>query len=354
MDFNHTEDRRMLSDSLRRYLNDQYPIEARIEHAYTAPYHMPDKWQEIAELGILAALVPEANGGFGGSGFDVSVVFEELGRGLCVEPILPALLAARVLMQSEDKALLEAVIAGQKKAALAVFEPGNYDDLATLTTKAEASGDGWQLSGEKSVVYGAPQADVLLVAATGPDGLAVFSTETFEVADYAMIDGGGAGDVRLKAAPADLLVADGETALADALDWGRLALCAEAVGAMDTLIDMTVDYLKQRQQFGQPIAMFQALQHRVVDMAIELEQARSITILAASKLGTEDQGRFVAMAKNLVGRAATLVGEESTQLHGGIGMTWEYGGSHYAKRLIMIDRQLGDRYQQLSRLLHAA
>ncbi len=353
MDFNLSEDRRMLSDTLQRYLGDNYDIETRNKLAYTAPYHSPEKWQEMAELGILSALVDEAHGGFGGDGFDISVVFEELGRALCPEPFLANLMCLRLAQSCDDKALIEAITTGQSRAALAVFEPDNYDTLSTLTTSAESSDDSWELTGQKAVVYGAPGADVVLVAAQSAGKLALFKCEAADIKDYAMIDGGGAGEINLSATPATQVAAGATSMLEEALDAGRLALCAEAVGAMDALLAMTVEYLGQRQQFGTTIATFQALQHRVVDMAMEIEQARSITVLAASKLNDGERARYVAMAKNLVGRAATLIGEESTQLHGGIGMTWEYGGSHYAKRLIMLDHQLGDRFQQINKLLAA-
>ena len=354
MDFNHTEDRRMLSDSLRRYLSDQYSHELRIETAYEAPFHSEKHYQELCQLGVLAALVPESAGGYGGSGFDIQVVFEELGRALCPEPALAALMSLRLLQACDAKDLLAEAMAGERKLAVAIYEPGNSDSLDTLTTNAQQSGDDWVLNGQKSIVYGAPAASDLLVVARTDAGLGVFLTDQAQVEGYAMIDGGGAGEVRLVDAHATCLSSDAQAAIEYALDCGRLALCAEAVGAMDVLLEMTVEYLSQRQQFGTTIATFQALQHRIVDMAIEIEQARSMTILAASKLDEEDRARYLAMAKNLIGRSAQLIGEESTQLHGGIGMTWEYAGAHYAKRLIMLDHQLGDRYQQLDRLHHAA
>ena len=169
-----------------------------------------------------------------------------------------------------------------------------------------------------------------------------------------MIDGGGAAEVILDNTAAVCLAEDAEGALEAALDAGRLALCAEAVGAMDVLLAMTVDFMKQRQQFGRPIAVFQALQHRVVDMAIEIEQCRSITVLAASHLASDQRAKYVAMAKNLIGRTCVKFSEEVIQLHGGIGMTWEYPGAHYAKRLTMIDHQLGDAMIQLHKVMHAA
>ena len=351
MDFTHNEDRRMLSDSLRRYLTDQYPIEARNEAAYASPFHSPAKWAEIAELGILSALLDEAHGGFGGTGFDISVIFEEVGRALCPEPLLASLLGLRILSAYDETDLINAVAEGRKRVAVAIYEPDNYDTLSDLSTTASGSGDQCTLSGRKSVVYGAPGADILLVAAKNANGVGVYVTEEAEVFGYAMIDGGGAGEVTLADTPARCLAEDAEGVIELAMDAGRLALCAEAVGAMDVLHGMTIEYLMQRQQFGQPIALFQALQHRAVDMAVEIEQCRSIVILAASKLETDERARFVAMAKNLAGRAATLVAEEATQLHGGIGMTWEYAGAHYTKRLIMIDHQLGDRFTHMHRLV---
>lgn len=350
MDFNHSEDRRMLTDSLRRYLADQYSVELRNASAFEAPYHTPQTWRELTELGILSALVSEEHGGFGGHGFDISVVFEEMGRALCAEPMLGTLIGLKLLSAYNNMALINEVSTGAKRIAVAIYEPKNSDCLTNLSTVAKQDSANWLLNGQKSVVYGAPGADFLLVLADTGTSPGLFLTESATVTSYAMIDGGGASEVLLQDTPAICLAEDALSEVEAALDAGRLALCAEAVGAMDVLLAMTVDYLSQRQQFGTAIATFQALQHRVVDMAVEIEQCRSITTLAASKLEATDRSRYVAMAKNLIGRGATLVGEEATQLHGGIGMTWEYAGSHYAKRLIMIDHQLGDRYQQLSRM----
>ncbi|CAD0186778.1 Acyl-CoA dehydrogenase [Ruegeria sp. THAF57] len=352
MDFKLTEDRQMLSDTLRRYLADQYDFETRNGLIETAPYHSPAKWAELSELGLIGAFVPEDQGGFGGAGFDITTVFEELGRGLCPEPILATLMSVRAAADCGAEELVEDMIAGAKRLTFAVFEP-DADSLALIRTSADKSGDGWVLNGRKSVVYGLPGADGALVAARTEAGVGLFLVDSPETIDYAMIDGGGAGELILDSAAATCISEDAGDIIEAALDAGRLALCAEAVGVMEVLVDMTVDYLKQRKQFGRPIASFQALQHRAVDMAIEIEQCRAITILAASKLGTDEAGKFVAMAKNLIGRTGLLISEESIQLHGGIGMTWEYPGSHYAKRLSMIDHQLGDRYAQLHRVMAA-
>jgi alkylation response protein AidB-like acyl-CoA dehydrogenase len=352
MDFKLTEDRQMLSDTLRRYLADQYTFDFRNSVIDTAPYHSTEKWAELVELGLIGAFVTEEKGGFGGAGFDLTCVFEEVGRGLCVEPLLGAMMSVRATAECGAEDLVEAQIGGAQRLVLAVFEPEG-EALDLIRTTATKSGDAWVLNGRKSVVYGLPGADGVLVAAKTDAGLGLFLTKDAETLDYAMIDGGGAGEVILDNTTATCLSEDATAIIEAALDAGRLALCAEAVGVMQVLADMTVDYLKQRKQFGRPIASFQALQHRTVDMAIEIEQCRAITILAASKLETAEAGKYVAMAKNLIGRTANLIAEEAIQLHGGIGMTWEYPGSHYAKRLSMIDHQLGDRYAQLYRLMAA-
>ena len=353
MDFEKTDDRRMLSDSLDRFLTDTCPAERRNRVAYAAPFHDPEAWAGLAELGILHALVPEDRGGFGGAGFDVFTVFESLGRALCPEPVLPALLALRALMATE--ADLEPILSGARKSALAVGEPDAPYDLDAIETTASRSGAGWTLTGRKSVVYGAQVADAILVVARDGDALGLYEIEGKAAGriDYGLIDGGGASDLFLDATPAELVLADAEAAIRTALDWGRLALCAEAVGAMDAAKDMMLDYMRQRTQFGRPIGTFQALQHRAVEMVTEIEQARSLTILAAAKMDDPDRARHVSMAKNLIGRTTQLVAEESVQMQGGIAMTWEYPASHYAKRLTMIDTQLGDADWHLERVMAA-
>ncbi len=353
MDFEPTEDRRMLAETLRRYLAEQYEIEHRTTVAYDAPWYDPEKWDELAELGVLYALAPEDHGGFGGSGFDIATVFEELGRALCPEPILPQLLAVRLLMAAGQE--LEPLLSGASRFAVGIGETDAPYALEEITAEAIEENGTWQISGRKSVVYGAGAADTLLIAARHSKGLGLFSVaaEDAEITPYGMIDGGCAGEVFLDQAPGILLFDEADAALQDALDWGALALSAEAVGAMDAAAEMLLDYLKTRQQFGRPIGTFQALQHRAVELKVEIEQARSITIHAAASMGTPDQSRACSMAKNLIGRAAKLVAEETIQMQGGIAMTWEYPASHYAKRLIMIDHQLGDTEFHLERVMVA-
>ena len=351
MDFDQTEDRRMLADTLSRYLGDRYDIATRNKAAYDAPFHRPDAWAEMAELGVLHALVGEDHGGMGGTGFDITTVFQELGHALCPEPVLPALMALRLLANvGED---VDPILSGTSRVAVAVGEPEAPWGLDHLETRAERAGDSWRLSGRKSVVYGGNDADSFLVAAISGDTLGLYEVQAgdAEVTPYGMIDGGGAAELFLDATPARQIMADARAALEDALDAGRVALCAEAVGAMEATKDLLLDYLRTRKQYGRPIGSFQALQHRAVDLVTEIEQARSITILAADALGGPEAPRKVAMAKALIGQAARLVAEEAIQMHGGIAMTWEAAVSHYAKRLVMIDAQLGDRDFHLSRVM---
>lgn len=359
MDFTPTDDRQMLAEALRRLLADTWDAETRAVAAYTAPYHLPAAWQALADMGVLAALVDQEHGGFGGTGFDLLTLFTEVGRATCPEPLLASLLAARLLAGVGADDDLAAVLSGTR-VAVAFAEPADPEAVHDLATTAmERDGD-WQVTGHKSVVLGGPGAELLLVTATtdadagtadGSVVLLAVDPAQATVHDYALIDGGGASEVVLDDTPARLLGVDVGRALDAALDAGRVALCAEAVGAMDRLAAMTREHLGARRQFGRPLASFQALQHRVVDLSIELEQARSITIRAAADLDTEAGPRTIALAKHLVGRAARMVAEESIQLHGGIGMTWEYPGAHVAKRLVMFDAQLGDADHQVRRVL---
>lgn len=353
MDFNLTEDRRMMADSLTRYLADQYPVTHRMKIAYTLPCHDAAKWAELAELGMLGALVPESAGGFGGAGADIAVVFEAMGRVLCPEPVLGALMAARLLAAAGQSC--DDLIAGTTRYAVALGEPEAPWDLTDITCSATTRGDGHVLSGRKGAVYGGQAADHVLVAAMLNGRLALFdvAAEAARIVAYPMMDGGGAAEVLLDDTPATLLLADASAALRDATNAAIVALCAEAVGAMQVTLDTTVDYLKTRKQFGVPIGKFQVLQHRAVDMLTEIEQARSITIKAAADLGGPDADRSAAMAKHLIGRTGRMVAEEAVQMHGGIAMTWDYPISHYAKRLVMLDAQFGDQDYHLSRVMAA-
>lgn len=342
MNFDLTEDRQMLSESLNRYLADRYGLKERNRIAYEPPYSDATRWAELAELGVPGALVPEAAGGFGGAGFDITVVFEALGRTLCPEPLLATLLASRLLTAAG--ADQSGLVDGSTRYAVGLSEIDAPYGLAGTATTARKQGEGYLLSGRKSAVYGGQVADVFLIVALLDGKPAVFGAETGDVnvVSYGMMDGGGAAELLLDETPATLLLTDAEAALTSAVAAGQVALCAEAVGAMTAAYELLLDYLKTRRQFGTTIGSFQALQHRTVDLLAEIEQARSITIAAAAALEGPEARLKAAMAKNLIGRAARLVAEETVQMHGGIAMTWEYAASHYAKRLVMLDHQLGD------------
>jgi alkylation response protein AidB-like acyl-CoA dehydrogenase len=318
MNFEHTDDRRMLADTLVRALRDGYPIDTRNAGAYSEAGYDPVVWQRLTELGIVSALFDEAAGG----GHDDT---------------------------------LAGIVSGETIAAFA------QEDGATPVT-ATKSGDGWTLSGTKAVAPQAGAASVFVVVVEQDDPLVFIVpavTAGVSVRSYNVVEGGGAGDVTfdgVKLGAAARVGGDGRgRAIADAaVGAGLLALSAEAVGAMEFVKEATLGYLRDRQQFGVPIGKFQALQHRMATVLLEIEQAQSAVINAASGFDGDDakaRARALAAAKYTIGRTGALVAEESIQLHGGIGMTWEYAVSHYAKRLVMIDHQLGDEDYHLQRYI---
>ncbi|MGI9426489.1 MAG: acyl-CoA dehydrogenase family protein [Hyphomicrobiaceae bacterium] len=375
MEFALSEERQMLADTARRYISDRYDIATRHANANLDDGFSRETWKELAELGLIGALLPPDVEGYGGLGEDISVVFEALGRGLVVEPFLATgILGASPLAiagSASQRALLVDVMAGNKLLALAHGEPEGRYDPAFVRTQATREGHGWRLNGRKAVVVNGDIADSLIVSARvdgdngDEDGLSLFLIDAHAVGvsrrGYPSIDGGRAAEIAL----ANVAVSDddiiGEAGYAyptieATYARGVVALCSEAVGAMDVAGDITLEYLKTRKQFGRPIGAFQALQHRMVDMQIEIEQARSAVMLAAGTLeaGRAERERNVSAAKNLVGRVGRLVSEETIQMHGGIAMTWEYALPHYAKRLTMIDHQLGDTDFHLERFQHFA
>ena len=372
MNFEHTEDRRMLADTLNRFVAEQYGIETRNHIAYGDKGMDPALWSRFAELGAIGALFSEADGGFGGAGFDVAVVFEALGGGLVVEPFLGALVVGRALGlagSAAQKEHITGIIDGNTVAALAHEEPGAHYALNRVTTRAVRNGDGWQLTGHKAVVLHGDQAQLLLVSARtsgavdNEDGISLFlvPADSAGVARRGMgrIDGGRVAEITLDNVQvgADALLGtegQGFATLELAMGWGVLALCAEALGAMEVAKKDTLEYLQTRKQFGVPIGSFQALQHRMADLLLEVEQSRSAVINAAAAMDSADRverERALSAAKFTIGRIGALVSEESIQMHGGIGMTWELPLSHYAKRLVMIDHELGDEDHHLARYI---
>ena len=385
MDFQHTDDRRMLADALDRWVAQAYTFDTRMALLQTEAGHSPQLLQQLGELGAIGALFTEAQGGLAGSGFDIAVVCEALGKGLVTEPLLPSALMAGGALAAAGAAetahphapLLAAIQSGEALAALAHFEAGGHHDAQHVQTTAQRDGDGWRLRGHKAVVPFGAQAQWLLVSArTRPldaahpeQGLSLFvvpaSTAGLQRRGYPTIDGQRAADLQLDCTlPAQALLGPADQAwplIDTALAHGLLGLCAESLGAMQVARDATVAYLQTRQQFGVPLARFQALQHRAVDMAIAIEQTRSAVINAASaftnhqaqgdRASRVERDKALSAAKVTVGQSGTRVAEEAIQLHGGIGMTWELPLAHVAKRLVMIDHQLGDEDHHLARYI---
>ncbi|MDM0017674.1 acyl-CoA dehydrogenase family protein [Variovorax saccharolyticus] len=371
MNFEHSEDRRMLADSLNRFIAEQYAFDTRDRIAKSPEGFSADIWRQFAELGVIGALFGEADGGFGGGGFDIAVVFEALGRGLVVEPLLGAVMAGEAISAAGNetqKALLAEIIGGTTIATLAHDEAGSHYELARVETRAARSADGWVLDGAKVVVQQGAQADLFVVSARTAGavddeaGISLFlvpaKTASLALRDCPAIDGGRVAELRFDklALGADaLLGTEGQAhaTLERAIGRGVLALCAEALGAMEAAKTETLEYLRTRKQFGMLIGSFQALQHRMADLLLEIEQARSAVINAAAAIDADrvTRERALSAAKFSIGRIGSLVAEESIQLHGGIGMTWELPLAHYAKRLVMIDHQLGDEDHHLQRYI---
>ena len=371
MNFEHTEDRRMLADSLDRYIAKRYSFEVRDRIAKSAAGYDAEHWQQFADMGVIGALFDADVGGYGGAGFDLTVVFEALGRGLVLEPFLATLLAGSTIAHAGDatqRTLIEEIVAGTRTVALAHGEADGGYSLTDVATNARRSGDGWILNGAKAVVQNGAQADMLVVSARTSgepgeeNGISLFivprQTPGLALRGFPVVDGGSAAEVTFDAVtlPANALlgVEGGAYATLEyCIGRGVLALCAEALGAMDVAKQATLDYLRTRKQFGTPIGSFQALQHRMADLLLEIEQARSAVINAAAALGQPRVAREKALsaAKHTIGRIGARVAEECIQLHGGIGMTWELPLAHYAKRLVMIDHQLGDEDFHLERYM---
>ena len=372
MNFDLTEERQMLSDTLRRYLSDKYDTAVRNRILESPQGYSDEIWAGLAELGVLGALFSEDDGGFGGAGFDIAVVFEELGRAGVVEPVLDTAVLAGGLIaasgNSAQKAHLEAVIAGEMQLAFAHGEPQSRYDLSNVATKAESQDGAVLLTGRKAVVVNAEAADHFVVSAReegdgrDSDGISLFlvpaDSDGLTIEGYPLISGGRAAEVTLDAVQLPevaRLGAPGEAfpVIEAAMARATVAQMAEALGAMASAVDLTQEYLVTRKQFGRPIATFQALQHRMADMLTEMEQARSALINAAGHLEADrtERERHVSAAKSLFGRVGRMIAEESIQMHGGIAMTQEYELAHIAKRIVMADHRFGDEDWHLERFI---
>ncbi|MEP4246844.1 acyl-CoA dehydrogenase family protein [Tateyamaria sp.] len=351
MDFNLTDERQMLQDTLRRYLREKYTTNVRNGILDSETGFSPEIWSDLAELGILGALFTEDQGGFGGAGFDIAVVFEELGRAGVVEPVLDsALLSGRLLAAAGKTEMVEDVISGVIHLAVAHGEPGGRYDVDHVHTQA----NGGALTGRKALVMNAEAADHLIVSARDGDAISFYlvarGAPGFTIQGYSLLAGGRAGEVTLDntpATPLGLTLKDYEDATALAV----VAINAETLGAMETATGLAKEYLMTRQQFGRPIGTFQALAHRMSDMLIEMEQARSAVINVAGNVDAANRDLHVSASKNLIGRIGRLVAEEAIQMHGGIAMTQEYELAHIAKRITMADHRFGDTDYHLERYI---
>ena len=356
MDFDFSDDQEQLRDAVRKWVDKGYTFERR-RAAVAAGGFDRAAWGELAELGLTALTVPEAHDVMGQGAIDAMVVAEELGRGMVLEPIAQAFIASNVLSHyaptDVQGAWLPRVASGEALVVLAYQERKARYRLDVCEAKAASAPAGYAVTATKSIVAAGDQADAFIVPAQLDGKIALFLVERSAAGvttrGYVTQDGSRAAEVQLANAPATLITTDGLAALELAVDTGIAATCAEAVGVMDKTVAITVEYMNQRKQFGVFIASFQALRHRVADMKMQLELARSMSYYASLKLGAPAAERRAAMARAKVqlGQSMRFVGQQAVQLHGGIGVTDEYIVSHYFKKLTQLEVAFGDTLHHL-------
>ena len=372
----YSEEQTMLHDSADKYLRENYSFENRQATVKKSRGFSAEQWQMFADLGWLAMTFEEEAGGFGGGALETMILCEQFGKYLVLEPYLESVvLVGGLIAVGAQPAIkehyLSGLMAGELQGALAYLEEGNVANPHYVETKAEATGDGYVLNGSKAVVLNGPEADMFLVSARVGDssidakeGISLFvvdkNNQGLHCNNYKTYDGRSACELQLDnvAVDADALVGEignASTMAAPIFSRAIVAVCAEAVGAMDALLEATVDYTKQRKQFGQSISSFQVLRHRMVDMYMEIELTRSLLMATAWKLdnGAEDAEQCVAALKAKVGKAGRYVSHNAIQLHGGIGTTDEFSVGHYFKRLAAIGVMFGSRDSHLSRYMQA-
>ena len=371
MDFDLSDEQRLLKDSAERLIAERYSFENRKKYLAEPDGWSRDLWEQYAELGLLGLPFPEAQGGFGGGAAETMIVMEAFGRGLILEPyfatvVLGGGLIRHLASPAQQAEWVPLIAAGKLRLAFAHLERQSRWNLADVGTAARQDGAFWVLNGAKGVVLHGDTADSLLVTArvagarTARDGIGLFLVDASAPGvtrrGYPTQDGLRAAEISFDGARAEAVLGAPGGALPGiewAVDEAIAALCAEAVGAMAAMQELTLDYLKTRKQFGRAIGSFQALQHRAVDMLTAVEQARSMalfaTVMAAEPDATE-RARAISAAKAQIGRACKQVGQEAIQLHGGIGMTMEYQVGHHFKRVTMIDQMFGDADSHLARL----
>jgi pimeloyl-CoA dehydrogenase small subunit len=373
MDFDLTEEQRLLKESVDGLLADSYDFESRKKYAKEKGGWSKAVWSKLAEQGLLGLPFSEEDGGFGGGAVETMIVMEALGRALVLEPYLATVVIGGGFLRHGGSAAQKAahvpgIVDGSKTFAFAQLEKNSRYDLADVATTAKKKGDGWIIDGEKFVVLNGETADTFIVTARTKggqrdrSGIGVFlvpaNAKGVSRKGYPTQDGLHAADVTFTGVEvgADAVLGDPENGLPlveQVVDDARIALCAEAVGAMDESLKTTVEYIKTRKQFGVPIGSFQVLQHRAADMFVALEQARSMAMFATMAAEFEDakeRANAIAAAKVQIGKSGKFVGQQSIQLHGGIGMTMEAKIGHYFKRLTMIENTFGDTDYHLARV----
>jgi alkylation response protein AidB-like acyl-CoA dehydrogenase len=348
MNFDYNEEQQLLADSVRRYLAKAYDFEAR-KKIVAGEGWSAEAWAQFAQMGLTGLPVSAEHAGFGGGAVDLMGVLEAFGEALVVEPYVPLVMAVRAIERGAasdvKEAILPGVVEGKTRIAFAHAEKGTRYGVDTIKTAG-----GTKLTGEKAAVIGAPIAEHIVVSARSAEGVGLFLVERakVEVKPLRTMDERLAGDVILRGVEAKPLEG-GRALIEDVLDFATALACAEAVGAMQFACDTTLEYLKTRKQFGVPIGTFQALQHRMVEMFISLEQARSMACLAASRADAGGDPRAISAAKIKVSDAARHVSQEAVQLHGGMGMTEELKVSHAFRRLTVLAREFGDADHHLAR-----
>lgn len=356
MDFDFSDDQIQLGDAVRKWVEKAYHFERRRTIERAGGFDR-SAWNELAELGLCGLYVPEDDGGLGMSPVEGMVVMQELGRGIVLEPLVQSLIGGAVLASYGDAALkaewLPKIASGEALVALAYQERAARYRLDVCEAKATAAPGGYVVSASKSIVPAGDQADAFIVPAKINSQMALFLIERqssgVSTRGYGTQDGSRAAEVAFKNAPATLITQDGLSALEHAVDIGIAATCAEAVGVMDKTLAITTEYMNTRKQFGVAISSFQALRHRVADMKMQLELARSMSYYASLKLNAPAPERRAAMAraKYQLGNSMRFVGQQAVQLHGGIGVTEEYIVSHYFKKLTQLEMTFGDTLHHL-------
>jgi alkylation response protein AidB-like acyl-CoA dehydrogenase len=376
MDFSLSDEQSMLADSVARFIDNDYDFESRQRNAEDGVGYSRELWQTYAELGWTAVPFAEDDGGLGGGPIELILMMEQFGRGLVVEPYLATIVLAggvlrRAASPDQKEQWLSGIIEGRIQAALAFAEPQARFEISDIATRAEANGNGFILNGQKNLVLNGGHADLLIIPArTGgaqsdENGITLFAVAPdsagIERKDYPMVDAHQAADLSLKDVHVESQsilgeVGQGYPTLAAVIDEATLAVCAEAVGILRTMHDKTVEYAKNRVQFGVPIGSFQALQHRMVDMLMACEQTQSLLLWATmlNADGDADAHKAISALKYQIGTAGRMVAQEAIQIHGGMGVTWELDISHYFKRFTAIELLFGNADFHLDRYLDSS